>query len=370
VVLGPAYTEFDLTNLARPLRALHYALQVGALTVPWTAPPFVPEWASWLLWHPTLVGQRGDHNASVTTSPHESWLFINGIMTDDTVAQLNAAYLAHLFHRPVTLIENSTGGVIEDLLECAIDKAALRTGEAATIAFPVVYEALRDPTKTRVVLIAHSQGTIIAGVILRYLHLLRQFGRGQTPRPVGTAEEPLVAGVLGGEPVPVYPDAMPLRLDDFVPPTDAELAKLEIYCFANCATEMPYLIPEQQVPWIESFGNANDVVARLGMLAPHPDRRDIHIDGPRYIRPGGWGHLLNAHYLYDIDRAQRRGRKPGAGGQGADPFRPYLPNDAPDQLDHPLVPRLYGYLNGGSPAPPPSTRSAHSAQSDRPAQNA
>ncbi len=87
-------------------------------------------------------------------------------------------YLAYLFHRPGTVIQNSTGGLAEDLLECALDKAALRTGEAATKAIPAIYDAMLDKSKTRVVVIAHSQGTIIAGVLPRFLELLL---RGEMP---------------------------------------------------------------------------------------------------------------------------------------------------------------------------------------------
>ena len=74
----------------------------------------------------------------------------------------------------------------------------------------------------------------------------------------------------------VYPDEMPLDMDEFEPLEEAELAKLEIYGFANCANTMRYYRPpvegQKPIPWIESFGNQHDLVARLGMLAPHPAR--------------------------------------------------------------------------------------------------
>ena len=66
------------------------------------------------------------------------------------------------------------------------------------------------------------------------------------------------------------------------------------------------------LPWIESFGNENDIVARLGMLAPRPEQWGIRINGPRYERHGAWGHMLNEHYLKEIERRQKRGRGPAA----------------------------------------------------------
>lgn len=56
------------------------------------------------------------------------------------------------------------------------------------------------------------------------------------------------------------------------------------------------------------------------MLAPQPDKRGVKIDGPRYERRAAWGHLLNAHYLHDLERQPKRGRKPGPKQRNAAPF--------------------------------------------------
>ena len=55
---------------------------------------------------------------------------------------------------------------------------------------------------------------------------------------------------------------------------------------------MPYLNPDflgRPRPWIESYGNEHDVVARLGVLAPHSAERSVHIDGSRYRAPACGG---------------------------------------------------------------------------------
>lgn len=137
-------------------------------------------------------------------------------------------------------------------------------------------------------------------------------------------------------------------MEEFERLSAAELGKLEVYCFANCANHMDYLggfqYGEKPIPWIESFGNEMDIVARLGMLAPDPAGRNISIQGPRYIRPGAWGHLLNEHYLLPIEGAQRLGRKKnGKGGS-----QPFLRVDG-DSAESNATPRLYEYINGGSP---------------------
>ena len=72
--------------------------------------------------------------------------------------------------------------------------------------------------------------------------------------------------------------------------TPEELRKLEIYCFANCASEMAQIKfrggKEWPVPWIESYGNENDIVARLGVLANVTGPGSVRIDGDRYKRDG------------------------------------------------------------------------------------
>jgi len=315
----------------RPVRALGYLADILIPSVPRTPPPFTPPLLQRLSWHPSLILQRGDHHNSYTSHPDEAWFFVNGIMTNDALAQVNAAYLAYLFHRPITLIQNSTGGLAEDLLECALDKAWGRTREAATKTFPAVYDALKDPRKTRVVLVAHSQGTIIAGVVLRFMErLIERRPRELELRPAG--------------PEPVYPDDMPLDPADFDPLEPSEIAKLEVYCFANAATTMRYVTTHEgaPVPWIESYGNQFDIVARLGVLAPNPDKRGVRIDGPRYERKAAWGHQLGDHYLQGIDRAQKQGRKRGPKTQTAAPYVLLNPDEFPG-----AVPRLYQYLNGG-----------------------
>jgi hypothetical protein len=123
------------------------------------------------------------------------------------------------------------------------------------------------------------------------------------------------------------------------PVTWEELCKLEIYCFANCASEMlPVKVRGGKgapAPWIESYGNEMDIVARLGVLANGRGPGSAHIGGDRYRRNGAWGHLLNAHYLYPMTEARKLGDY--AGGL------------VPLNGQRSSVPRLFGYLNGNSP---------------------
>ena len=89
-------------------------------------------------------------------------------------------------------------------------------------------------------------------------------------------------------------------------------------------------------------GGANDIVARLGMLAPNGEAWDIELDGAHYRRRRAWGHLLNEHYLFPIEEYQRAGRRKGGAG-GSAPFE--LLN--PEVVSETDTPRLYQYINGG-----------------------
>jgi len=339
------YSEYRIINVWRLGRTLRFLANVTIPSVPHTPPVFGVPLVNRLFWQPTVILQRPDHNGSYTSYPDEAWFFVNGVATNDSVAQVNSAHLSHLFHRPLTMIQNSTDSLLLDLLECIVGKGWYRFTEAATKAFPPIYDALKREDKRRVVVIAHSQGTIIMAIVLRMLAAVL------SPPP----EEPELAfeALFGAEaplyapPEFVYPDQDPWRAEDFAPLTEEELAKLEVYCFANCANTMKFIrtgVDGKPIPWIESLGNEFDLVARLGMLAPKPAERGIDIDGPHYVRLNAWGHFLNAHYLYDIETRQKVGRKRGGTGGAA----PYVLANAEAYPDC-EVPRLFSYINGGKP---------------------
>ena len=88
------------------------------------------------------------------------------------------------------------------------------------------------------------------------------------------------------------------------------------------------------------------MVAGLGVLGPNAAARGICIEGPGYVRRGAWGHLLNEHYLRAVDVAQRVGHRRGGNGTDA-PFELLNP-----EVQHAPMPRLFAYLNGGTPNPP------------------
>jgi hypothetical protein len=314
-------------------RLTRYLADILIPSVPGRAPRWLRPPLSSLLFH------RSHEIEDAGRAPEqpfggEQWFFINGILTNEDVARMNASYLVDLFHRPVTVLWNSTDGLGVDLLECTTEKLGA-TGEDVDSAFHPLLDAITSTLNRRVVLVSHSQGTIITAVLLRLMRGVYEHTMSGRRRDLTKSDREAIRRQAAEEGLTVDPRRLK-------PVTPAEIAKLEVYCFANCASEMSYVDTALEHPRIESYGNEHDLVARLGMLAPDPAECDIQIAGPRFIHKGAWGHLLNAHYLIDIDKAQRRRKSRGSVPAGAAPYV-LIEGTAPAGA----VPHLFRYLNGG-----------------------
>ncbi|MGE5601565.1 MAG: hypothetical protein ACM30E_00850 [Nitrososphaerales archaeon] len=362
-VLGPVstwlppqnpYSEFTMLDPWRLRRALKYIIDVTVPSVSAAPPAFLasllPPVIEDLFFVQTEVLHRPDYYDDYTSFPREKWFFINGILTNGDVAQLNAACISYLFHRPVTLVQNATDGAVMDLFECALGKEWYRNTsntEAARIAFPAIYDALTDPDKDKVVVICHSQGTIIMSVVLHALQALHE-SRAGAAQLEAAARDLLPEGA----PLRVSLDETTLDLTDFEPLEEEEWDKLEVYFFATCANDIKHHAcrPDHRpVPWMEHFGNERDLVARLGMFAPEGEERNVTIEGARFIHRGAWGHLMNIDYLLPIAEEQKRGRRRG-GRCDSEPFS--LDRMEPRGYAYTDMPKLFTYINGG----PPRTR--------------
>lgn len=190
----------------------------------------------------------------------EAWIYINGIVTDRHVAMTNGEYLSHLFGRNIQIIHNPTDALLFDLIECVASRIWSAFSVADQFAYDILLSRLKEENIKRVVLIAHSQGTIITANILRKLQ--------------------------------------ETHLD--------LLWKLEIYTMANCSNLMEQKKDSQGrlVPYLEHFANTQDLICRLGVLAHAAQKRgEVRIDGPVFIRKA-WGHLLNAHYLVGVEKQE------------------------------------------------------------------
>lgn len=193
-----------------------------------------------------------------TSYQGEEWVYLNGIITDSAMAAWNGEYLADLFGRKIHVIHNPTDALLFDVMETMASRIWQAFSIADQYAYEIILKKLQDPTVHRVVWIAHSQGTVIAGNVLEKLQEKH----------------------------------MDL------------LWKLELYTMANCSSHMIYQTDAQnrRVPYLEHFANDNDLICRLGVLAQAAQKREeVRIEGPVFLRKA-WGHLLNTHYLTGVEK--------------------------------------------------------------------
>ena len=205
---------------------------------------------------PGTIACYPEHYAVGT--PREKWFFINGICTSPPVAILNGLELAKAFNRPIHLIHTPTSGAVWDLWDSVTARTLRKDGKLSQPAYDVVKEALRHHDK--VVIVGHSQGTIVASYIARKLLKDKRY-RHHAP-------------------------------------------KLEIYCIAGVADSLrvdPQMSEHfgRGVPYVEHFANGMDFFCRIGVLA--------HLDntaGAVFVLPKRTGHLLNDHYIPGIWRGE------------------------------------------------------------------
>ncbi len=356
-------SEYTIIDFWRPARTLGYLIDTMVPAFSHSPGPIartlLPPVVQNLFWRPSNYFQQADPFDSVTSFTNEQWFFINGIATNEAVAKINSDFITELFQRPITVIHNETSSTLLDLVQCAVGKTfkadpgidyAQSMTEPAVKATVAILEALKDPHKDRVVLLCHSQGTIITANVLRALQrslsniqLLRKTAGVRSQLNLELIDE-LALDILWKEELF---ECSSEELDCYLVQT---LKKLEVYTFANCADKMNYItytknkLGEQiGLPYIENFANQFDLVARLGVLSPLrvTEPNIIEIDGDVYEKQGldAWGHLLNHHYLFGMQRFLK--------GQGSNP---YQPSQMLDSQRMPTIPRLYEYYEGRRPA--------------------
>jgi hypothetical protein len=242
------HSEYQLLSPRDFPQLVRFLTAIVVPSVPGKAPGCLPAPFSTLLFHRSHKLKDAGRARGAKRFGAEQWFFINGILTNQDVARMNADYLVELFARPVAVLWNSTDGAAVDLLECLTEELGA-TGEDVDSAFHPLLDAIANPRKKRIVLISHSQGTLITAVLLRliggvYLHTMAGT-RGQ----LSAQDREAIRSHAAEEGLTVNPRRLK-------PVTATELAKLEVYCFANCAIDMKYIDPNLALPTIESLATS------------------------------------------------------------------------------------------------------------------
>jgi hypothetical protein len=135
----------------------------------------------------------------------------------------NLERLARTFRRPIVGIHNPSYGIPFDVIECIIQRTFAHPTLDIRSAYTTLSAYLANPEVKKLVLIAHSQGAIEAGMVLDWIY-------ATLPR--------------------------------------SQVAKLEIFTFGNAANHWNCPMDENGpiIRHIEHYANDGDWVARFGIL--------------------------------------------------------------------------------------------------------
>lgn len=123
---------------------------------------------AWPTQGPRILYSTNPTSASPTANqhPHERWVFINGIVTSSTGLQANIDRLSNLFGRQVLGVHNRSWGIFVDLLECLLQRCLSYKTLDVRVACEIIKEYLVDMEVQKLILVAHSQGGIIASMVV------------------------------------------------------------------------------------------------------------------------------------------------------------------------------------------------------------
>ncbi|KAL9640120.1 MAG: hypothetical protein Q9204_000837 [Flavoplaca sp. TL-2023a] len=231
---------------------------------------------AWFTHGPRILYSVDPTSASPTTNqhPNERWVFINGIGTGSSGLQTNIDCLSCLFGRQVLGIHNRSWGIFGDILECLLQRCLSYKTLDVRVACEIIKEYLVDTEVEKLVLVAHSQGGIIASLVV---------------------------------------DTMLMELPDDI------VGKLEIYTFGSAASHFHNPPTSSSgassssstrstvIPYIEHYANEYDMVPRWGVLYAISKLLHNRYAGNVFIRDKATGHLFVDHYLGPIFPVRKRG---------------------------------------------------------------
>lgn len=158
----------------------------------------------------------------------EKWVLINGVAVGSHWLSSNLERLAMTFRRPILAIHNPTYGIPFDVIECILQRTFAYPTLDIRRAYSSIAALLVDPNIKKLVLLAHSQGAIEAGMVLDWLY-----------------------ATMSRE----------------------QLSKLEVFTFGNAGNHWNCPVDRSEqgvegriIKHMEHYANSGDWVARFGIL--------------------------------------------------------------------------------------------------------
>ncbi|TID22450.1 hypothetical protein E6O75_ATG11244 [Venturia nashicola] len=240
----------------------------------------------------------------------ERWFFLNGCCVSGHNVQQNVDVLSETFGRPIFAIHNRTYGVLGDLFECILQRAFDVFTEETRVCYEYIKSYCVEPDIKKVVVIAHSQGGIMAAQILDQLYVdlpadaiakveVYTFGNAASH-----FNNPLRN--ISTSPSSIDSQGMPsIKNGDtaiFSSPTNKELGttSLDSSFQSSRPSKISEMLPERVIAHIEHYCNSQDMVTRWGALFSAKSILQNRFCGHIFINEGASGHMLNQHYLSDM----------------------------------------------------------------------
>jgi hypothetical protein len=191
------------------------------------------------------------------TDDRKWFVYINGLMTNGRICDNNVRCIEEELgrHGCVNAVANETDSVYADFLKSVPFYSGSGLTDATVLVATVLLEKILDPEVDNCVVIAHSHGCQVMGLVLNTIWKLNI--EYETKR-------------------------------DF-------MRKLEVYNFATPTLYYNYVVDE--LPYIEHIANEYDFVANTSGIGLYDTTRVSTHDGKIVIREGAYGHLFNIHYM-------------------------------------------------------------------------
>ncbi|KAF1988966.1 hypothetical protein K402DRAFT_11862 [Aulographum hederae CBS 113979] len=249
----------------------------------------------------------------------ERWFFLNGCCVSGHNLQQNVDVLSETFKRPIFAIHNRTYGVLGDLFECILQRSFDLFTEESRVCYEYIKAYCADPEVKKVILIAHSQGCIMASQILDQLYV-------DMPAAAVSKLEVYTLGNAASHfnnPLRQISDS-----DTSIDARDVDMMKnnknhssgtsskeTETTKPGNSSSSksaaISEMLPERIIAHIEHYCNSQDMVTRWGALYSAKSILQNRFCGHIFINEGASGHMLNQHYLGDMFPLHHR--RAGAG---------------------------------------------------------
>ncbi|KAI5462348.1 hypothetical protein BGZ63DRAFT_211457 [Mariannaea sp. PMI_226] len=255
---------------------------------------------------------------SLPEHENEQWVFLNGVSVGQHWMKGNLNRLALTFGRPVLGIHNQTSGIVFDIIECLVQRNYGYATSDIRTCFRILKKVLYDPSKSKVVFIAHSQGGIEGSLVLDWLlqelpqdllSKLEVYTFGNAANHFNNPHRHAASEALNKKSTPLSSTInQPIAITSATGSEEKRGIKVHIAkhpngpTSADSFTRSAAAAKDRAITHIEHYAHSTDFVAMWGVLhfATNKMRSPQF---PRFIgrlfsrSDGHGGHQLNQHYL-------------------------------------------------------------------------